>query len=61
MDVQMKRRNTGGRSSYTAHASCTVEEDEVDVVEADVEDAWVDWLWVMEIQTRALTGKTKKT
>jgi hypothetical protein len=39
MDVQMKRRNTGGRSSYTAHASCTVEEDEVDVVEADVEDA----------------------
>jgi hypothetical protein len=60
MDVQTKRRDTGRRSSYVAgHASCTVEEDEeAGVVEADVEDARVDWRWAT--QTWSLIGKKRK-
>jgi hypothetical protein len=44
MDVQTKRRDTDMHSGYAAcYASCTVEEDEdTDVVEADVKGAQVD-------------------
>lgn len=52
MDVQAKRHDTGRCFGYAAcHTSCTVKEDEeADVVEANVEGARVDWRGAMETQ-----------